>query len=61
MKWDVSLTQCGVQLKEPAHEIVTLEGRLSDEEVGRKVRDVIARIGEGKYGRKVLLRIEDPE
>ncbi|KAI0955008.1 hypothetical protein AcW1_006724 [Taiwanofungus camphoratus] len=54
-------TLAGLKLKEPAHEIVTLEGRLSDEEVGRKVRDVIARIGEGKYGRKVLLRIEDPE
>jgi len=49
-----------MKLKEPEHEIVTLEGALSDEEAGKKVREVVKRIAEGRYGKKILLRIEDP-
>ncbi|KAF9812627.1 hypothetical protein IEO21_06098 [Rhodonia placenta] len=49
-----------MKLKEPEHEIVTLEGSLTDEQAGARVREVARKIGEGKYGKKVLLRIEDP-
>lgn len=46
------------QLKEPEHEILTLPESLSDEEASQKVRDVIGKIAEGQYGKKVLLRVE---
>lgn len=39
---------------------MTLEGSLTDEQAGARVREVARKIGEGKYGKKVLLRIEDP-
>jgi len=47
-----------VQLTEPEHEIVTLKVGESDEEASKKVRDVIAKMAEGQYGKKVLLRLE---
>lgn len=40
---------------------MVLSGSLTDEEAGEKVREIVRKIGEGKYGKKVLLRIEDPE
>jgi len=46
------------KLREPEHEIVTLTAEESDDEASKKVRDVIARIVEGQYGKKVLLRLE---
>jgi hypothetical protein len=49
------------QLKEPEHEIITVRAAESDEEAGRKVREVIAKISEGQYNKKVLLKIEDSE
>ncbi|TFY77164.1 hypothetical protein EWM64_g6848 [Hericium alpestre] len=49
------------KLKEPKHEVLTLPKGDSDAEVANKVRAVIAKMNEGKYGRKVLLRIEEPD
>ena len=46
------------QLKEPEHEIVTLTAEEPDEEASRKVKDAIAKMAEGQYGKKVLLRLE---
>jgi trans-2-enoyl-CoA reductase len=37
---------------------VTSKAEESDEETSKKVRDVIARMAEGQYGKKVLLRLE---
>jgi trans-2-enoyl-CoA reductase len=37
---------------------VTLSAGESDEEASRKVRDIIAKMAEGQYGKKVLLRLE---
>lgn len=37
---------------------MTLKADESDEEVSKKVRNVITRIVEGQYGKKVLLRLE---
>ena len=48
-----------VQLQEPEHEIVTLKGNASDKEVGQQVREVIAKMQSGRYGKKALLRFED--
>jgi len=46
------------KLKEPEHEIVTITAGETDEEASKKVRDVIAKMAEGQYGKKVLLRLE---
>jgi trans-2-enoyl-CoA reductase len=37
---------------------VTLGAGESDEEASNKVRDVMKKIMEGQYGKKVLLRLE---
>jgi mitochondrial enoyl-[acyl-carrier protein] reductase / trans-2-enoyl-CoA reductase len=37
---------------------MTLKADESDEEVSKKVRNVITMIVEGQYGKKVLLRLE---
>ncbi|PCH44305.1 trans-2-enoyl-CoA reductase [Wolfiporia cocos MD-104 SS10] len=50
-----------LKLREPEHETVVLSSSLTDEEAGEKVREIVRKIGEGKYGKKVLLKIEDPE
>lgn len=47
-----------MQLKEPEHEIMVLETGESDEDASQKVRDVLSKLSEGRYGKKVLLRIE---
>lgn len=46
------------QLKEPEHEIITVKENESDDEASTKVREVIQKMSEGQYGRKVLLRLE---
>ncbi|KAH8832606.1 hypothetical protein DL96DRAFT_1667202 [Flagelloscypha sp. PMI_526] len=46
------------QLKEPEHEVVVVQKKLSDEEAVRILRDVLDKLGKGKYGKKVMLRIE---
>jgi len=57
MKVLVELMRDG-KLKEPEHEIVTLGANESDEEASKKVREVIAKMANGQYGRKVLLKVE---
>lgn len=47
-----------MQLREPEHEIITLSADESDEDASQKVRDVIIKMAEGQYGKKVLLRLE---
>ena len=49
-----------MQLAEPEHEIVTLNAGLSDVEVAQSVREIILKISQGRYGKKVLLALEDP-
>ncbi|THH19263.1 hypothetical protein EW146_g1886 [Bondarzewia mesenterica] len=49
------------KLGEPKHEILTLHKTESDGEATRKVREVMTRMAEGKYGKKVLLRVEEPD
>ena len=44
------------QLDTPEHEIVQISKEESDEEASRKLRDVLAAMGEGRYGKKVLLK-----
>ena len=47
-----------LQLREPEHEILTL--RASDDAVAatEKIRDLMAKLAKGQYGKKVLLKIE---
>lgn len=45
-----------LQLREPEHEIVSIEEHEDDETATRKVRQTMSRLQQGKYGRKVLLR-----
>ncbi|KAH9943807.1 NAD(P)-binding protein [Amylocystis lapponica] len=54
-------TLANFKLKEPEHEIVVLESKMSDAEAAQTVRDAIARVGQGMYGKKVLLKIESPD
>ncbi|KAL0581435.1 hypothetical protein V5O48_000589 [Marasmius crinis-equi] len=49
------------KLKVSDHEIVTIPKDDSDEVASQKIRDVLARISEGKVGKKVLLRLEGTE
>jgi len=57
MKVLVELMSSG-KLKEPEHEIVTLGAHESDEEVSIRVREIVAKMAKGQYGRKVLLKLE---
>ncbi|KAJ7355453.1 hypothetical protein DFH08DRAFT_689771 [Mycena albidolilacea] len=45
----------------PEHEIVTIPAEDSDEVAGQKVREIFAKIAEGQYGKKVLLKIAGSE
>jgi len=49
-----------MKLEEPAHEIVTLSAQQSDLEVSVEVKEFIAKMSQGQYGKKVLLKFEDP-
>ncbi|EIM86660.1 trans-2-enoyl-CoA reductase [Stereum hirsutum FP-91666 SS1] len=51
----------GLILGEPKHEIVTLKKEYGDEEATGIVREVMRKMAEGKYGKKVLLRVEEPD
>ncbi|KAF8074808.1 hypothetical protein FPV67DRAFT_1777589 [Lyophyllum atratum] len=44
------------KLKEPMHEIISINAQDSDEEATQKVRDVIAKAAGGRHGKKALLR-----
>jgi len=57
MKTLVDLVAQG-KLQVPEHEILTILAEDSDEVAGEKVRDIFAKISEGQYGKKVLLKIE---
>ncbi|KAG6899870.1 hypothetical protein C0993_005840 [Termitomyces sp. T159_Od127] len=46
------------KLKEPAHEIVSISLKDSDETASRKVRDAIAKTIGGRQGKKILLRFD---
>jgi mitochondrial enoyl-[acyl-carrier protein] reductase / trans-2-enoyl-CoA reductase len=46
-------------LREPKHEIITIEAGVTDEGVANVVKDTIARTAEGWYGKKVLLKIKE--
>lgn len=48
-------------MKEPKYEIITVGKGESDPDVTKKIREVFSKIGEGKYGKKVLLQIEEPD
>jgi mitochondrial enoyl-[acyl-carrier protein] reductase / trans-2-enoyl-CoA reductase len=48
-------------LNEPEHQILTLGASESDEVVTWKVQEVVAKILQGQYGRKVLLKFENPK
>ena len=43
------------------HEIVKIEGTLSDEEATAKVREVFERVNRGTGGTKVILEVETPQ
>ncbi|KAF8202117.1 trans-2-enoyl-CoA reductase [Pholiota molesta] len=58
MKTLVGLMKEG-KLDTPEHEIVTIPASESDEEATQRLRDMMAAITEGRYGKKVLLKIED--
>jgi len=47
-----------MQLKEPSHEIVKIDGKLSDEEATKIVRGVMNRLSSGFGGKKILLQVD---
>lgn len=49
-----------MQLKEAEHEILAIPASDSDETATSKVRDVMRKLAKGQYGKKVLLKIEEP-
>lgn len=55
------LTNRDIQLQAPEHEILTIPAEDSDEVAGQKVREIFAKIAEGQYGKKVLLKIAGSE
>ncbi|KAJ6518616.1 hypothetical protein C8R45DRAFT_884592 [Mycena sanguinolenta] len=57
MKKLVDLVAQG-KLHAPEHEILAIPVEDSDEVAGQKVRDTFAKISQGQYGKKVLLKIE---
>jgi trans-2-enoyl-CoA reductase len=48
-----------IQLRGPDHEVLTIDGTESDVSASEKIRDLVARLGQGMYGKKVLLRVEE--
>ncbi|KAG1744658.1 uncharacterized protein EDB91DRAFT_1123754 [Suillus paluster] len=47
------------KLQGPDHEILTIGGMDSDANASETIRDLVARLGRGMYGKKILLRIEE--
>lgn len=43
------------------HEIVKIEGTLSDEDATRKVREILERVNKGTGGTKIILEVEAPK
>ncbi|KAH7882220.1 hypothetical protein F5I97DRAFT_1939656 [Phlebopus sp. FC_14] len=52
------LTRTG-KLQSPNHEIVTIAGGMTDQEARDIICTTVARLAGGKYGKKVLLRVEE--
>lgn len=48
------------QLKEPEHEILTILASDGDTAATKKIRDVMTKLAKGQYGKKILLKIEQP-
>jgi hypothetical protein len=48
-----------IQLRGPDHEVLTIGGTESDVSASEKIRDLVVRLGQGMYGKKVLLRVEE--
>ena len=46
------------QFKEPSHEIVKIDGKVSDEEATKIVRGVMNRLSSGFGGKKILLQVD---
>lgn len=46
------------KLDTPQHEIVTISAQQTDGEATEKIRDTFKALSEGRYGKKVLLKIE---
>ncbi|KAI0761919.1 hypothetical protein BC629DRAFT_1652939 [Irpex lacteus] len=49
-----------LKLKEAEHEVLRIPGGDSDEAATEKVRGVMQKLAKGQYGKKVLLKIEEP-
>ncbi|KAJ7623363.1 hypothetical protein FB45DRAFT_102988 [Roridomyces roridus] len=47
------------KLKEPEHEIFTISGQDSDQVAGQKVQELMDKVTNGRYGKKVLLKFDD--
>jgi mitochondrial enoyl-[acyl-carrier protein] reductase / trans-2-enoyl-CoA reductase len=47
-------------LKEAEHEILSIPASDSDEAATVKVREIMQKLAKGQYGKKVLLKIEEP-
>jgi len=43
------------------HEIMPISAQDTDEQAGQKVKEMIQKMSEGRYGKKVLLRLETAE
>ena len=46
-----------LQLREPIHEILPLRG--SDDEITQTLRNALSKLGEGSYGKKIMLQFAD--
>jgi len=49
------------QFREPVHEIVKIEGALSDEKATLKLREIFERVNKGTGGTKIVLEVETPQ
>jgi len=49
------------QLKSPEHEIVTIKAQESDIEASQRLRSLMTRMAEGRYGKKVMLKLESAQ
>ncbi|KAG1807793.1 uncharacterized protein BJ212DRAFT_1281490 [Suillus subaureus] len=47
------------KLRDPDHEVFTIGGTESDVSASEKICNLLARLGQGMYGKKVLLRVEE--
>ncbi|KAI0272639.1 hypothetical protein BC834DRAFT_857625 [Gloeopeniophorella convolvens] len=55
---DLAKAMASGQLKEPKHEIITIDESVSDEQASSTVREVFQGVASGAFKRKVILKIE---